>query len=245
MRSRADAAPGWLHVPEFGAAGTRVALDADTHHYLRRVCRALPGDTVHLTDGRGAVARARLESAGREMVAAIESRDQRTRERHATLVCGPPESGRADWLVEKLGELGVAVFQPVECERGGWTKADARLDRWRRLAVAALRQSRRPFLLEVRPPARLADVLAAIPSGEDLWLADPQAEPAASETPAPVTLGLVGPSGGFSDAERGSIMARGARPISLSDGRLRTETAAIAWSAWWAGPRSAAGLRGT
>ena len=45
---------------------------------------------------------------------------------------------------------------------------------------------------------------------------------------------LVGPAGGLSEREKAAAATYGLAPIALSGNRLRTETAAMAWSAWWA-----------
>jgi 16S rRNA (uracil1498-N3)-methyltransferase len=147
-------------------------------------------------------------------------------------------------MVEKLAELGVSVFQPIDCERGCWERMKGRSDRWGRLAVAALRQSRRRFLMEVRAPRRLADALADLPEGAGSWLADAAGPAAATLTPPRegVAVGLVGPAAGLARGERAAAEAMQFRLISLSDSRLRAETAALAWASWWSGgaPRHSA-----
>jgi len=45
---------------------------------------------------------------------------------------------------------------------------------------------------------------------------------------------MIGPAEGVDDRERGLLEARGFKPISLGESRLRSETAAMAWAAWWA-----------
>src|SRR5258706_15923120 len=101
MRSRAEAAPAFLWVEALAAPGERMSLGAEDAHYLTRVCRARPGEHVSLTDGRGAKARAELVEAGRSAVLQVLELDRVSAERDACLICGPPERGRADWMVEK------------------------------------------------------------------------------------------------------------------------------------------------
>jgi 16S rRNA (uracil1498-N3)-methyltransferase len=232
----ADAAPSLLLVDELPAAGGRLTLAEDESHYLTRVCRARPGDRVSATDGRGALAGVRLIEGGRRALIEVETCERSRREREAWVLAGPPEGERGDWMVEKLAELGVAVFQPLDCERGGWDRMRGRGDRWRRLAIAALRQSRRRFLLEIRPPLPVGEALAGLPGGARRWLADPDGARAARDgtSPAGVSIGLVGPSSGLSEVERATVSGAGFSPICLSDSRLRTETAALAWACWWA-----------
>lgn len=239
---RAEAAPSLLLIEGLAGVGARATLADDEHHYLTRVCRARMGDRVTATDGRGALANVRVIETGRRTVVEVESWTRAERVREAWVLAGPPEGERGDWMVEKLAELGVATFQPVECERGGWDHLKGRAGRWRRVAVAALRQSRRCHLLEIREPRPLGDALASLPAGGARWFGDAAGPAAAGLDPAGTgcSVGLIGPASGLTDTERGVVAAAGFRPIALSDGRLRTETAALAWACWWSAPASGA-----
>jgi 16S rRNA (uracil1498-N3)-methyltransferase len=233
----ADAAPSFLLVAELPSAGARLMLPEDESHYLTRVCRGRAGERATVTDGRGGLASARVLELGRRVVVEVESCERATPARSAWVLAGAPEAARGDWMVEKLAELGVTVFQPIDCERGSWERMRGRADRWGRLAVAALRQSRRRFLMEVRGPRPLADALADLPAGAGAWLAD-MAGPAAATVSPPrqgVAVGLVGPAAGLAPGEKVTAQAMRFQLISLSDSRLRAETAALAWASWWSG----------
>jgi 16S rRNA (uracil1498-N3)-methyltransferase len=234
MRSPADAAPSYLYLPELGAPGATVALPPGEGHYLVRVCRARAGDRATATDGRGAVAVLRVTTIGKSVEAVVESLERAERSRRAWVWCGPPEGERADWLVEKLSELGVEVWQPLHCERGRWARGDGRGVRWRRLAVAAMRQARRRFVMEVRPPLELGEALEQVPPQASRWLASAEGTRAPAAAGGELAVAAVGPAGGFTRVEEGWFRERGFAPICLSDGRLRSETAALAWAAWWA-----------
>jgi 16S rRNA (uracil1498-N3)-methyltransferase len=237
---RVEAAPAWLWVAELGAPGTRVGLEDDDAHYLARVVRARRGEIVTVTDGAGGVGRARVVELSPRVWLELESREQRARHREAVVLCGAPEGSRADWLVEKLAEFGVARFQPLDCERDAWPAGSGRAARWRRLATAALRQSQRAHRMEISEPRSLEGSLADLPRREPIWLADPAGVMASREQPPAVgvAIGLIGPAAGFTEAEVAFIQTLGVRAIALADGRLRTETAAMAWAAWWAGAGS-------
>jgi 16S rRNA (uracil1498-N3)-methyltransferase len=243
MRSRAEAAPGFVRVADLPGPGTRLILDPEDSRYVARVCRARSGEILHLTDGAGGLASARVVETNPRVTVEVEALDRATRGREALLLCGTPEGERADWMVEKMAELGLAVFQPVDCERVSWERAERRFDRWRRVAAAALRQSRARFALEVRHPVSLPEALAGIESAAMRFLASPSG-PAAGRIEAPVmgvVAGMVGPSPGLTSAEVSSLEAAGFRPMALSGNRLRTETAAIAWTGWWAAGESGSG----
>jgi 16S rRNA (uracil1498-N3)-methyltransferase len=156
------------------------------------------------------------------------------------VLCGAPEGERADWLVEKLAELGVATWQPVDCERAMWRKRG--LARWDRLAIAALRQSRGAYRMEVREPLPLARAAAAVVTGGRRWLADPGGSPYPAGPGVDATeVVAVGPAGGFTAEEAGRLVELGFVPIRLAGNRLRTETAALTWASQWAGRLAPAG----
>lgn len=227
-----------MWVPELPEASGMVELSREESHYLMRVCRAREGDGALATDGRGALARLRVASVGERVRAEVESIERGLPDqarRRAWILCGAPEGQRADWLVEKLAELGVEAWQPIDCARGHWRATAGTLARWRRLAVAALRQSRRRHLMEVREPVTLDLLAPGLPSGTARWVADPDGRHGV-ESPAGLgcAIGAVGPASGFDGREKALLAELKFEPICLSDARLRAETAALAWAAWWA-----------
>jgi 16S rRNA (uracil1498-N3)-methyltransferase len=233
MPSRADGAPSWLYLPELGAPGTEIELGADESHYVTRVCRMRDGERAQATDGRGAVATLTLLSTRGAARARVESSVRAAPARRGGLLCGAPEGGRADWMVEKLAELGLERLVLVDCARSAWP-GSARQERLDRLAVAGLRQSRRAWKLSIEGPTPLARAIASLPPETGRWLAS---EGGPRGTPPPgagSNVGAVGPAEGFDASEESRLLGEGFRPMALADGRLRCETAAVAWSAWWA-----------
>jgi len=231
----ADAAPSHVFAAELGGPGARLTLDDDESHYLSRVCRVRAGERTTLTDGRGSLAQAVLISVGRRVEVEIESLERLRRERRAEVWCGAPEGQRADWLIEKLAELGIDALQPIDCARAGWESFERRVERWRRLALAALRQSRGAWRMEVRSPIRMAAGAGSLAPGTLRFLADAEgAGPPASPGPGSSTVGLIGPAEGLEPEERRWALDSGFQPMKLGSNRLRCETAALAWAAWWA-----------
>lgn len=234
MRSRAEAAPSLLYLPELATLAAECALEGDEAHYLARVVRARAGEQVHATDGLGLrVTFEVIESRPTVRLRRL-SQEQVPRTRSLVLGVGAPEGERADWLIEKLAELGASEFIPVECERADWKAW--RADRMERLATAGLRQSLGAHRLRLSEPVAFSDWL----SGLSPELARFEAAPggaAVAGVAAPATGAccvLVGPSSGFSPGERKALSDIGFRSIALAASRLRTETAAIAAAAWWA-----------
>lgn len=245
-RSRADAAPSWVWAPELGAAGRELDLEADESHYVSRVCRARPDDPLHLTDGRGRVARGVVLAIGPRVRVRVDEVQARPRTGSLELWCGAPEGERADWLVEKLAELGVARLVLLDTRRAAWQRAAGRLDRWQRLSVAALRQSQQAWRLEIAGPLALEPALEALGAGTRRLLAQPGGGAlGAALAGAGDAVGVVGPSAGLHEDERERLRREDFLPIGLAPARLRAETAGVAlaagWAAWTLG---AAGLDG-
>lgn len=240
MRSAADAAPSFLYLPELARCANEFTLEGDEARYLSRVVRARGGERVTASDGAGALATLAVERVRPDVLLRVVERRQVPTPAPTRMLCGAPEGERGDWLVEKLAELGVSELVPLETQRARWPDA-SRHERWERLAIAALRQSRSPWRLRVAPPAGLEATLAGLGPGAR-WLADPGGAPASSlrlPPDGPVT-GAIGPSSGFSDDERKLLCSHGFVTVRLAPLRLRTETAAVALAALWAASRSAA-----
>jgi 16S rRNA (uracil1498-N3)-methyltransferase len=233
----ADAIPALLYLPSLPGPGESQVLPPPEAHYVARVCRARIGERLEATDGRGGLATLRVASLRGEVLVEVIAWTEQADPRRAWVLCGAPEGARGDWLVEKLAELGIERFQPVDCARGAWRKAAGRQARWERLAIAALRQARRVRLMRVEPVAPLPEVLARLPEGSARWLADAGGAslPSGVMDSTELSIGFIGPSGGLEGEERGQLLAVGMKPVRLSAGRLRTETAALAWGAWWSG----------
>jgi 16S rRNA (uracil1498-N3)-methyltransferase len=238
------ATPAWppaslprLFVDETLAEGRSLTLDGSPAHYLANVLRLQPGDQVKLFDDRTGEWLAELTEAGRKRVSL--SLMKRLREREPVpdlwLLFAPIKRGRIDWLVEKATELGVARLKPVLTRR---TIVDRlNLERLRAHSVEAAEQCERTALPDLDAPMALDAALREWPGDRPLYFADeaggvPLAEAA---EPGPGAI-LIGPEGGFTDAERHAIRALAqAKPVSLGPRILRADTAAVAAICLWMG----------
>jgi 16S rRNA (uracil1498-N3)-methyltransferase len=146
---------------------------------------------------------------------------------HVTiLVCGVrPE--RLDWIAEKATELGASRIVLVVSERVQSFRAHpAGIARMEKVARAAAKQSESARWPEIAGPVDFTRALSV--SAANRFLLDPAGEPFPRALEAGASALLVGPEGGWSDAERQLSLERGWRPISLPAGKLRSETAAVA-----------------
>lgn len=212
----------------------RGRLVGDEARHLIRVMRCRVGDEVVVFDGRGTSWRARVASIGRdeavlELGAAAE--EPVAQAAPVTLAVALPKGERQKWLVEKLTELGVARLVPLETERGVAEATAAARERLRRGVIEACKQCGRNTLMEIAEPRSVAEALAERTHGTAAIIAHPGGgplDPAIAAGDARHVLALVGPEGGFTDAEVAAAERAGAVKASLGPHILRIETAAIA-----------------
>lgn len=135
---------------------------------------------------------------------------------------------RPEWTVQKLTELGVDRIVPLVSERCvvRWdpAKAARNAERFREVVRQAAMQSRQVWLPEVSPVVSFAQLVAggglgSVQAAARLALAVPGGGP----LPDDLTGVLVGPEGGWSEAEEQAGLPR----VGLGPSILRAETAAV------------------
>jgi 16S rRNA (uracil1498-N3)-methyltransferase len=140
---------------------------------------------------------------------------------------------KMELVVEKCTELGICDFIPVITQRSLKGLSLTRIERLKRIAVEAMKQSLGAFLPGVRSPQRFNDALALLPGfGSALvaWEGEEQVNLRGilkKSRRGPVAI-WIGPEGGFTPEEIGHLTSRGAATFGLGNLRLKAETAAIA-----------------
>lgn len=208
-----------------------VQLPPDQSHHLR-VMRLQAGEQVTLLDGAGTEAVAevldaaagRLRVTGRRTVAATPLRT-------CLVQALPVKLQRMDTVVQQATEIGLTRLVPVISERGklpggGEDSLARRHGRWLRLAAAAARQCGRATLPHIDLPLPLAELdLRQLPAPV-LLLGAGGADMATAAVAGEVSL-MVGPEGGWSDAEQRHLVAAGASVVGLGPRTLRADTAGM------------------
>jgi 16S rRNA (uracil1498-N3)-methyltransferase len=219
-----------------------VVLPKDEAEHLTRVLRLGVGDSVSVFDGRGHEFLARVAGAGRrEVRLQLLSRVEPAAELTVSLTLAQAvlKGDKMDDVVRDAVMLGVSAIQPLVSKRTETTVAallrGARLERWRRLALASAKQSRRAVLPEIRMPLTL-DVFFEEPRpAEVIMLVEPTANTATASLgalrgrPTPLDAAiLVGPEGGWTEAECTIALAHGFRLVTLGPRTLRADAVAVA-----------------
>ena len=218
-------------------AGAAVTVEGNPAHYLAKVMRVAEGDAVVLCDDLTGEWAARVSSVGKREIVLEPVERLREREQVPDFWLCPAllKKDRFDLVLEKATELGVRAIRPLITRRCVADKLN--LERARAIVTEAAEQCARTALPELVEPVKLDAMLADWPAGRALFFADELGGATAAEAFAahsgPAAL-LIGPEGGFDDAERAAIRAHpAARPISLGPRILRGETASISATTLW------------
>ena len=225
-----------LFVPQAITAGQTISVEGNQAHYLSRVMRMSPGDVAIVCDDRTGEWAMRAVSVGKRNVELEPVERLRPREQVPDIWLCPAllKKDRFDMVLEKATELGVREIHPVLARRCVADKLNP--DRAATIVTEAAEQCARTALPRLHRPARVTQMLNAWPEDRLLFFADELGGETATQVFSHGQPGgiLVGPEGGWDDAEREAIAAHPqARPISLGPRILRAETAAIAALSVW------------
>ena len=219
------------------AAATTVELGREQANHLVNVLRLKEGDAAVLFNGRDGAWLSRLTHAGKKS-ATLEIDVQvahQTPPSDLWFGFAPLKTGRLDYVVQKATEMGAGIIQPVLTEYTQVRRLkDEKLEAY---ALEAAQQCEVLSIPRIAPEIELRALIEAWRSAHGLrrLLFADESAPSASPTETlrmltglPVGL-LIGPEGGFSDAERALLHAQDfVVPISLGPRILRADTAAVA-----------------
>lgn len=218
--------------------GGELLLEGDRARYLGRVLRLAVGAEISVFNGEGSEWSATISSMTKSTAtlrigASHEAGSESPLKIH--LVQGISRGERMDFVVQKATELGVKRITPVLTEYGvvklDATRAEKRRDHWQSVAASACEQSGRTRLPLIDAPMLLKDWFGNKPAQVDAELI---LAPGATTSLAGIALPetkvcvLIGPEGGFSDAEYEDADLAGFKAVSIGPRVLRTETAAVA-----------------
>ena len=212
---------------------TSVLIDGEEFSHLVHVMRKKEGDMIRVVNDKGMSYDVTLEvfemkSARGKIHATAQRHNEPANE--VTIGVGVLKNpSKFDFLVEKVTELGIKEIIPLKTERT--IPSHAKVDRWQKLALSAMKQCGRSYLPSVRKLTTLDELLTQRDMYDQKIIAHEQPLGNAVKknlaTDVSSLLILIGPEGGFSDAEVDQCVASGCRTLYLGERRLRTETAAI------------------
>jgi 16S rRNA (uracil1498-N3)-methyltransferase len=226
----------WVLIPEAAQASTGqcVQVERDKLNHLRKVLRMEWDEQLRVLDGCGRVFEGRLEKSADRAMIRLEALIRTEPQRHQIeLVIGAAKNATMDWIVEKAVECGVTSITPVVCARSvvrpHVEETEKYVRRWQVIMDEAVEQSERLWRPSIAAPLPWGEWLGSVAANprrsfafvSELRLAKTD-EQAFSETWDQLRASkgehlraLVGPEGGFAEAERDDLHRAGFIELSL------------------------------
>jgi 16S rRNA (uracil1498-N3)-methyltransferase len=220
----------------FPIVGAHLTLAGDEGRHAAVVRRIQPGEMIMIGNGRGRGVRGVVvEVRGACLLVEVLSHLTTAAEPRCFVAAQALAKGdRSELAVEMMTEMGISEIVPWQAARSivRWTpdRAARALSRWRSTAREAAKQSRRLQIPQVSEPVTTRQLARRVASVDCALLLHEEAEQPLAEVDLPAAgtvLIIIGPEGGISAEELSELSAAGCRPVSISDGVLRTSTAGV------------------
>ncbi len=221
--------------------GETALLTGPEAHHLRTVLRLSPGDPIIFFDGTGARYQARIERILKDRVTATIIGQDRDLPAKVRLHLGQAllKGQKMDLILQKATELGVEAIWPFYAEHGiHKPPKETQLERWQRIVLEACKQCNRAKPPEIHAPREITDLMTTPPPCDArliFWEHETRQTLhevlACQATGCHSLLFLLGPEGGFSEAEVACARQEGFTSVSLGSRILRAETATLAATA--------------
>ena len=220
-----------FYIPDIIGESSKLSEEESKH--CVRVLRLQENDSVEILNGKGKRFSAVIENANPKAcllkITGYEEEAPTLWELHIA-VAPTKNMARMEWLIEKLTEIGITKFIPVECHNSERTVL--KTERLKKIAVEAMKQSGNLYLPEIGELISLENLLdeySSFPSQKFI----PHCNDSGRKILSSISLKgqnaliLIGPEGDFTKEEVEMSINHGFKPVILNENTLRTETAAL------------------
>jgi 16S rRNA (uracil1498-N3)-methyltransferase len=210
-------------------SGVRTLPEEEAKHCFI-VLRLKNGDEIRIVDGNGGVFYSKLTHVSKKACAFEVIKEEFTPRKPFSihLAIAPTKNiDRMEWMIEKLGELGVDQVTFLRTEHSERSKL--RTDRLEKKAISAMKQCGSTYLMKVNDVLSFKQFIDNTSESQRFIAHVDQDHHYLTSVAHPnqSTTQLIGPEGDFSEDELKAAIASGFRPVSLGKNTLRTETAGL------------------
>ena len=211
-------------------SGNSIEVSGEEFHHIKDVMRHRIGDEIFVTDGKGVIYKTEIERFDKKSLSAkINSSTSYSNHFSNITFCIPRlrSADRFEFALEKCVELGITSFIIYDSQRT--VAKGEKLERWQKIALAAMKQSLRAWLPNVAYCKSVSELVQL--EGKKFFFdqnaTDTLQNYLVFNHQSLITnhYFLFGPEGGFSEEEL--RIANGELRIKLTENRLRSETAVV------------------
>lgn len=229
------AIPTFFHQNQL-IADTCVTLSESEAMHASKARRLQVGADIQLINGKGDLASCSIASLSKRDVTVNVTQVTHTPKQDVTVTIATaiPKGDRQKMMLDMLTQLGVDHIVPLECEFSATRFSDNMQQKWQRVCIESSKQSQRlwlPSIADAMTPEQCLTHYSTDNTALAVASADSDSSVEQYLKSAEHRLIMVGPEGGFSDAEQLIFKANQSKTISLANHILRTETASVAAAA--------------
>ncbi|MES2797642.1 MAG: 16S rRNA (uracil(1498)-N(3))-methyltransferase [Bacteroidota bacterium] len=212
---------------------TQPYLNEDDSKHAVKVLRHKVGDLINLVDGKGNWVTAKVVNTNfanlkLDLQSIVNEYNQPNYYIHIA-IAPTKNNDRIEWFLEKTVEMGIDEITFIQTQKS--ERKELKLNRLEKIAVAAMKQSKKAYLPKINPLIKLNDFLKQDLNNFQKFVAfveqDNNNYLHNLANKKGTYLVLIGPEGDFSNEEIETLKKKDFQCISLGKSILRTETAGI------------------
>lgn len=209
-------------------------VEDEEFHHIKTVYRNKEGDILEITNGKGTLARMKIENIDKKKatLSLLEKQYYPRIGPNIAIAFSLLRNKNDEWIVEKLTELGVRDFFPMHTRYTVRKEKDNTQERFSKTAIAAMKQCDHAWLPTIHDTQSMKTTIEILKANGYIvlvaseWEGGNNISDILPTIEGPIAF-MIGPEGGFSEEERQMIESERLQRYSLGNHILRAETAAV------------------
>lgn len=217
-----------FYIPELVESDSIQTLSEEESLHACKVLRLQNGANVRITNGKGLETVAEIDFIHHKKTAIqiIEKPVFKALHYDLHIAIAPTKMNeRMEWFVEKATEIGATAISFLNCHNS--ERKNINIDRFKRIALSAMKQSQRTHLPELNDLIHFQDFCEMHTKGFIAHCYNSEKKTIEDYQTKKEAIVMIGPEGDFSLEEVEFAFQHDYKPLSLGVNRLRTETAGI------------------
>lgn len=226
-------------VEEKNIFANKIIIEGKDYNHIVNVLRMTEGETIKICNKSTSesfltkISKIEKEEIECSIIEKLETTEPKQK---ITIFQGIPKSDKMEYIIQKSVELGMTNLVPVQMKFciAKINNAEKKINRWQAIAESAAKQSKRNIIPKIENPISINQLIDKIKEYDLAILAYEneskmtiKKELQENKNAESIAV-IIGPEGGISEDEKDSLVAKGAKCVSLGKRILRSETASSA-----------------